>query len=155
VSRGPEEKPLLNISVKGDYALRAVFDLASQPAGQPIKIAEIARRQSIPQKFLELILASLKQGGFVESRRGAEGGYLLSRQADTLTIGEVLRFVEGRPEDRKAERRMDRAQPDSPFSDLWERVDAAVSDILDSTTFAHLARNWQEQHSRFVPNWEI
>jgi Rrf2 family cysteine metabolism transcriptional repressor len=132
-----------------------VFDLASQPAGQPIKIAEIARRQSIPQKFLELILASLKQGGFVESRRGADGGYLLTRPADTLTVGEVLRFVEGRPDERRNERPRKPGYAQSPFSDLWERVDSAVSDILDSTTFAHLARLWEEQHSRFVPNWEI
>ena len=69
----------MNISVKGDYALHAIFDLALQRPGQPIKIADIARRQKIPQKFLELILSRLKQGGFVESRRGAEGGYLLAR----------------------------------------------------------------------------
>ena len=86
---------LMNISVKGEYALHAIFDLALQKFGEPIKIAEIARRQRIPQKFLELILAGLKQGGFVESRRGAEGGYLLARPAATLTVGEVLRFVEG------------------------------------------------------------
>ena len=141
----------MNISVKGDYALRAVFDLAGQPPGHPIKIAEIARRQSIPQKFLELILASLKQGGFVESRRGADGGYLLARQPDALTVGEVLRFVEGRGDDRTRRK----SPAESPFSNLWDRVDTAVSDILDSTTFAHLARNWEEQHSRFVPNWEI
>jgi Rrf2 family cysteine metabolism transcriptional repressor len=141
----------LNLSVKGDYALRAVFDLAIQPPGHPIKIAEIARRQSIPQKFLELILASLKQGGFVESRRGADGGYLLTRQADALTVGEVLRFVEGRGDERSRKKN----HAESPFSDLWDRVDIAVSDILDSTTFAHLARNWEDQHSRFVPNWEI
>jgi Rrf2 family cysteine metabolism transcriptional repressor len=141
----------LNLSVKGDYALRAVFDLAIQPPGHPIKIAEIARRQSIPQKFLELILASLKQGGFVESRRGADGGYLLTRQADALTVGEVLRLVEGRGDERSRKKN----HAESPFSDLWDRVDIAVSDILDSTTFAHLARNWEDQHSRFVPNWEI
>ena len=69
----------MNISVKGEYALHAIFDLSLQKPGEPIKIADIARRQRIPQKFLELILASLKQGGFVESRRGAEGGYLLAR----------------------------------------------------------------------------
>ena len=140
----------LNISVKGEYALRAVFDLASHPQGHPVKIAEIARRQAIPQKFLELILASLKQAGFVESRRGADGGYLLARPPDALTIGEVLRFVEGR-----ADERIRKKGPEGPFSSLWERVDGAVSDILDSTTFAHLARDWEEQHARFVPNWEI
>src|ERR1022692_4769377 len=138
-------------SVKGEYALQAILDLASRRAGQPIRIAEIARRQSIPQKFLELILASLKQGGFVESRRGADGGYLLARQADALTVGEVLRFVEGRGDERSRSKN----HPDSPFSNLWDRVDTAVSDILDSTTFAHLARDWEDHHSRFVPNWEI
>jgi Rrf2 family protein len=60
----------MTISVKGEYALQALFDLASQPPGTPVKIGEIAKRQKIPQKFLELILAGLKQGGFVESRRG-------------------------------------------------------------------------------------
>ena len=69
----------MNISVKSEYALLAVFDLALQPPGEPVKIADVARRQKIPQKFLELILASLKQGGFVESRRGAEGGYRLAK----------------------------------------------------------------------------
>src|SRR5215203_6238525 len=84
----------MNISVKGEYALHAVFDLALQTPGEPVKIADIARRQLIPQKFLELILAGLKQGGFVESRRGAEGGYLLAQPADSITVGNVLRFIE-------------------------------------------------------------
>ena len=141
----------MNISVKGEYALQAIFDLASNPAKEPVKIAEIARRQKIPQKFLELILASLKQGGFVESRRGAEGGYLLSKRADSITIGEVLRFVEGRQEERSRLRR----QSDSAFADLWERVDQAMDSVLDTTSFAQLAREWKEKHSRFVPNWEI
>jgi len=141
----------MNISVKGEYALQAIFDLASNPGKEPVKIAEIARRQKIPQKFLELILASLKQGGFVESRRGAEGGYLLSRRPEAITIGEVLRFVEGRQEERSRLRR----QTDSAFTDLWERVDQAMDSVLDSTSFAQLAREWQEKHSRFVPNWEI
>src|SRR5713101_10217866 len=91
----------MNISVKGEYALQAIFDLALQPQGAPVKIADIAQRQKIPQKFLELILASLKQGGFVESRRGAEGGYRLAKPADQITVGEVLKFVE---ETKKARR---------------------------------------------------
>src|SRR6266545_4297541 len=126
----------MNISVKGDYALQALLDLSAQPAGEPVKIADIARRQKIPQKFLELILAGLKQGGFVESRRGAEGGYLLTRQADQLTIGEVLRFVEG-PQHHKARTRR---KADTPFSEMWGQVDKAISDVIDRTTFADLLR---------------
>jgi Rrf2 family cysteine metabolism transcriptional repressor len=141
----------MNISVKGEYALQAIFDLAANAGADPVKIAEIARRQKIPQKFLELILASLKQGGFVESRRGAEGGYMLAKRAESITIGEVVHFVEGRQEERARLRK----QADSPFSDLWERVDSAIDNVLDSTSFAQLVREWTEKHSRFVPNWEI
>ena len=141
----------LNISVKGEYALQALFDLASQPPGEPVKIADIARRQKIPQKFLELILASLKQGAFVESRRGAEGGYLLTRSAADLTVGEVLRFVEG-SQDRKSKRRK---SGDSPFAAMWDQVDQAVSEIIDRTSFADLQRTWTDKHTKFVPNWEI
>jgi Rrf2 family cysteine metabolism transcriptional repressor len=140
----------MNISVKGEYALQALFDLSSQPEGAPVKIGEIAKRQKIPQKFLELILAGLKQGGFVESRRGADGGYLLIRAPETLTAGEVLRFVEG-PQGRSRSRRRN----DSPFAEMWENVDRAVSEVLDHTTFAELRRTWRERKARFVPNWEI
>ncbi|MBV8846692.1 MAG: Rrf2 family transcriptional regulator [Bryobacterales bacterium] len=137
----------MNISVKSEYALQAILDLAMQPPGEPVKIADIARRQHIPQKFLELILASLKRGGFVESRRGAEGGYRLARPPEQITIGEALRYLE---ENRSTRR----AGPDV-FSDLWKRVDAAVDGILDQTTFAELVRRWKESQTRYVPNWEI
>jgi len=142
---------LMNISVKGEYALLAIFDLASQPPGEPVKIAEIARRQKIPQKFLELILAGLKQGGFVESRRGAEGGYLLARPAASLSVGEVLRFVEGGSQTRARSRR----KSENPFHDVWQQVDRAVAGILDQATFGDLLRSWSEKQNKYVLNWEI
>lgn len=141
----------MNISVKGEYALHAIFDLAMQPPGEPVKIADVARRQKIPQKFLELILAGLKQGGFVESRRGAEGGYLLARPADSITVGEVLRFVEG----GKPAKGGAKGKAATPFRDLWERVDQAISSLVDHTTFAELARTWEERQKKYVPNWDI
>ncbi len=141
----------MNISVKGEYALQAIFDLATQNPGEPVKIAGIARRQKIPQKFLELILAGLKQGGFVESRRGAEGGYLLARAADSLTVGEVLRFVEG-PQTSKGR---PRRKAETPFSSMWQQVDRAVSGVIDKTSFADLAREWSERQQRHVHTWEI
>ena len=136
----------MNISVKGEYALHAIFDLALQKAGEPIRIAEIARRQKIPQKFLELILAGLKQGGFVESRRGAEGGYLLARGPESITVGEVLRFVD---------KRTRRPSTGDPFAETWRRTDEAISNVIDRTTFAELARDWRDRQSKYVPNWEI
>jgi Rrf2 family protein len=136
----------MNISVKSEYALLAVFDLALQPPGEPVKIADIARRQSIPQKFLELILASLKQGGFVESRRGAEGGYRLAKPANEITVAQVLRFVEDGKQPKRAS---------YPFQQVWKQVDSAISGILDHTTFAEVARNWQKSQTRYVANWDI
>lgn len=141
----------MNISVKGEYALHAMFDLALQRPGEPIKIADIARRQKIPQKFLELILAGLKQGGFVESRRGAEGGYLLARLPDAITVGEVVQFMEG----GKAKKPAQKQAAVDPFAETWGRVDQAVSGILDRTTLAELVRNWRDKQTKFVPNWEI
>jgi Rrf2 family protein len=137
----------MNISVKSEYALLAILDLAMQTPGEPVKIADIARRQKIPQKFLELILASLKHGGFVESRRGAEGGYRLAKPADQITVGQALRYVE--------EGNTARRPAPGVFSDLWRRVDAAVADILDQTTFAELVRRWKESQARYIPNWDI
>jgi Rrf2 family protein len=141
----------MNISVKGEYALQAIFDLASQRPGEPVKIADIARRQHIPQKFLELILSGLKQAGFVESRRGAEGGYLMARPPESITVGEVLRFIEGPAPGKGRLRR----KAETPFTAMWQDVDRAVSDIVDHTTFADLLRSWTEKQNKFVLNWEI
>jgi len=141
----------MNISVKGEYALLALFDLASQRPGEPVKIADIARRQKIPQKFLELILATLKQGGFVESRRGAEGGYLLARPSDSITIGELLRFIEA----PRSARSKGKRKSDSPFASMWRQVDEAISSVVDQTTFGELTRAWKENQMNYVPNWEI
>src|SRR5260221_14609230 len=115
----------MNISVKSEYALLAVFDLSLQPPGEPVKIADVARRQKLPQKFLALILAGLKQGGFVESRRGAEGGYLLARSADSITVGEVLRSVEGAQHGKGRQRR----KTETPFTSMWDQVDQAISAV--------------------------
>src|ERR1700704_5948504 len=138
----------MNISVKGEYALQAIFDLAANGGPEPVKIAESARRQKIPQKFLELILASLKQGGFVESRRGAEGGYRLARAAEQITVGQVLRFID---ETKKAKR----GGGKGAFHQLWKQVDEAVDSVLETTSFADLVRRWRESQTRYVPNWEI
>ena len=139
------------VSVKSEYALLAIFDLAAKPSGAPIRIAEIARRQKIPQKFLELILAGLKQAGFVESRRGAEGGYLLARAPESITVGEVLRSVEGSPEGKGRARR----KTETPFTEMWRNVESAVSGVVDHTTFADLLRDWSEKQNRYVMNWDI
>jgi DNA-binding IscR family transcriptional regulator len=76
---------------------------------------------------------------------------LLARPADRLTVGDVLRFVEGAHGGRKGARR----KHESPFSSLWGEVDRAVSEVVDRTSFADLQSRWAEQQNKFVHNWEI
>lgn len=83
------------ISQKAKYALRALSALASAAPDKPVLISEIAQQQSIPKKFLEQILLDLKNNGFVRSRRGKQGGYLLLKPAEEITFGDVLRLIDG------------------------------------------------------------
>lgn len=144
----------MEISVKSDYALRAVFDLACRDRSQPVKIADIAARQGIPQKFLELILSQLKQGGFLGSRRGAEGGYFLARPPEAITVGEILRHIDGPISPARAQLR-ENLPADSPFPELWSEVEEALSGVLDRTTFAELVARWREKRGRQAANWQI
>jgi Rrf2 family protein len=83
------------ISLKAQYALRALIALAKADPDSLFLIADIAEQQRIPKKFLEQILLDLKHHGLVASRRGKMGGYLLLRPADQITFGEVLRIIDG------------------------------------------------------------
>lgn len=83
------------LTSKAKYALRAMVDLAVNDRGGPIFIADIARRQDIPRRFLENILIELRRGGLVTSHRGKNGGYALARGAETLTFAEIIRAIDG------------------------------------------------------------
>ena len=77
------------------YTLRAIFELAKHKDQGPVKVADIAKVQAVPQRFLEVILSQLKQPGFVISRRGNDGGYTMVRDPAELTVGEVMDFIQG------------------------------------------------------------
>ena len=78
------------------YALRAMLFLAAQPAGgKPIPMNRIATEANVPRKFLELILADLREAGFLVSHRGKAGGYFLSRPNHLISLGEIIRVIEG------------------------------------------------------------
>jgi Rrf2 family protein len=87
----------VRLTKHGEYALRALIDLGiAQEAGRDlVQIAEIADHENIPIKFLEAILVELKEGGFLDSKRGKHGGYFLARPMDTIMLGGVIRKIEG------------------------------------------------------------
>ncbi|MCZ7586119.1 MAG: Rrf2 family transcriptional regulator [Deltaproteobacteria bacterium] len=80
------------ISQKCYYAIKALFDLARYESDSPIKIGQIAERQAIPIRFLEAILRQLRQAGFVESRRGSDGGYLLAMRPMNIRLLDIIAF---------------------------------------------------------------
>lgn len=85
----------MRISSKAQYALRALFDIAYHNLGRPTKVEAIATREDVPPRFLEQIFQDLKSAGLVGSKRGPHGGYFLVRNASSITLGEVVRAVDG------------------------------------------------------------
>ncbi len=127
---------------KGQYALRAIYELSKRRDEGPTKISTIAAAQGIPQRFLEVILNQLKGSGLVDSKRGFYGGYHLSRPPQEITVGDVLRYLQKDQEgvgclacgSRKACPFLDRCA----FTALWHKVKTAAFKIFDATTMQDL-----------------
>jgi Rrf2 family protein len=148
---------MMKVSQKCQYGLRAVYELAKRYGNGPVAVADVAKVQAIPPRFLELILRQLRQGGIVESRRGPQGGYTLAVRPDQLTIGRVIRFFDGplAPVSCVAEE----PSTECPlhgrcaFLPMWERAREAVSAVFDTTTFQGLVES--EKEMRYVPSYSI
>jgi Rrf2 family transcriptional regulator, cysteine metabolism repressor len=131
------------VSQKCQYAIRAVFELARRRGQGPVKISDIAEAQAIPLRFLQVILNQLRRGGFIESRRGAEGGYFLSREPDGLTVGKIVEFIEG-PLVPVACMVSTKAAEECSlhgrcvFTGMWQRAAKAMSDVYNRISFQDL-----------------
>lgn len=138
------------ITQKCQYALRAIYELARQSGG-PCKISSVADAQGIPVRFLENILNNLKSAGFVDSARGKDGGYFLARPASSITVGEVIRFVQGPLGPVECCAKSDdycALYGDCVFRPLWDRAREALEDVYDGTSFQDLVdRSGDSCHS--------
>lgn len=147
------------VSQKCQYALRAIFELAKCNGRGPKRIADIAKDQAIPVRFLEIILNQLKQGGFVESRRGSEGGYFFTRSPEELTVGEIIRFVQGPigPIECVADASKEKCPLYSGcvFLPMWKKVQQAISDVYDNITFGDLVNKEREKSENYIPYYSI
>jgi Rrf2 family cysteine metabolism transcriptional repressor len=148
----------VRISAKGEYAIKAMVDLALHDGPDLQPIQDIAARQSIPQRYLEQVLLQLKRSGFLYARRGSSGGYRLSRPPDQITVGALLRAVEGPSPETEAPRRGGRgaAPEDSAgLGELWREIDRAVADVVDRTSLEDLRRRADERRSAARPMYHI
>ncbi|HEV8207405.1 MAG TPA: Rrf2 family transcriptional regulator [Acidimicrobiia bacterium] len=132
----------MRISAKADYAVRAAAELAAaDPAGKPVKGEQLAAAQGIPPRFLENILADLRHAGLLSARRGADGGYALTRAPGEISVAEVLRAVEGplaavqgaRPEGLHYQGAAAR------LPEVWVALRANLRAVLEWVTLADLA----------------
>jgi Rrf2 family transcriptional regulator, cysteine metabolism repressor len=143
------------ISQKCYYALRAVLELARAGEGRTVKIGEVAERQSIPVKFLEAILNQLKQGGFVDSRRGTDGGYFLARSPARLTVGDLIRFVQGPltpARCQEGQRGCGQTRDACVFWPVWVAAEQALARVYDGVSFQDLA---DRSRAEPAPNFAI
>ncbi len=133
--------PTMHLTAKVDYAIRAMVELAAAGDG-PVKGEAIASAQRVPLRFLENILLELRHARLVRSQRGAEGGYRLARPAETITLADVIRTVEGPIASVRSERPDELSYEGSaaPLREVWVALRANMRAVLESVTLADVAR---------------
>ena len=129
------------VSTKGRYALRVMVDLAEHQANGRTPLKEIAERQSISEKYLENILATLVRNGVLSGMRGKGGGYCLTKAPDQFTVGQILRLTEGSlaPVACLDGRKGCERASECPTIGMWDKLDTMISEYLDGITIADLA----------------
>lgn len=139
----------MKISTKGRYALRMMYDMAVNDNGSAIPLKDIARRQNISIKYLEQIVILLNRAGYVKSSRGAQGGYRLAFAPSHYTVGMILRLTEGslapvvclEDETNQCER-----AESCPTLFIWEKLDSAIKQVVDSITIQDMIDNAAKAH---------
>ena len=131
----------MKISTKGRYAVRVMLDLALNNTGECIKVKDIAARQGISEKYLEQIIGVLNKAGYVQSVRGAQGGYRIAKDPGEYTVGMILRLTEGSMVPVAC---MEEGAPECERRDgcetleIWKDLYDAVNNVIDNVTIADL-----------------
>lgn len=129
----------MKISMKGKYAVRLMLDLAEHDFGEPVSLKDIAVRQEISEKYLEQVVSLLNKAGLVRSIRGPQGGYRLVRKPYDYKVGEILRMTESCfAKDGDGE--------EDASMILWNRIDDAVSSVIDTVTLEDML-TWQNENA--------
>lgn len=133
----------MKVSTRGEYGVRAMVALARQYGNGPMSIAAVSRASSVPTAYLEQLIGPLRRAGLVESKRGAQGGYQLTRSPELVRVGEVYRVMEGpvAPMECVSENVEEQTCPlidGCETRPVWLRMRDAIAGTLDSMTLADL-----------------
>jgi Rrf2 family protein len=128
----------VELSCRTEYALLALLELAGHyPQQEPLQIKQIAAQQQIPERYLEQLLATLRRGGFVQSQRGAKGGYLLIQEPWKITLFDVVNCLEG-TEHQKKEPLVETVES-AVVEEIWQDVCGSVREVLKRYTLQDLS----------------
>lgn len=135
----------MKVTTKAAYGLLAAMDLAARQADSPTQLREIARRQGIPLKYLEQVMTPLKTSGLVRGVRGVHGGYLLARPPKAISVGALLRVLEGSRVTPVLRRRLPTSGEEAVSREVWEEVERTVWALLDGLTLEELAQRCRQR----------
>jgi Rrf2 family cysteine metabolism transcriptional repressor len=141
----------MKLSTKGRYGVKSMLDLALHNGEGPIALKSIAERQEISENYLEQLFATLKKAGYVNSIRGAQGGYILAHRPQNITIGAILRALEGSlaPVDCVVEDEPNKClKSDRCVTKMvWEKIRDKVNEAVDSITLADLVDEYKKSNN--------
>ncbi len=149
----------MQISYKTDYALKVILHLSDSYPDKMEHIKDISKAQDIPKKFLEQVLLLLKKGGFVMSKKGPKGGYFLKKSPDRITMGDVIRFIDGSVSPISC---IDPGNEDAcdfgtfcVFKPVFRDVEKAILQIIDTKNFNDLLQDQKELKANAVLDFQI
>ena len=134
----------MKLTTKGRYGLRAVIDLAVYAKDEPVSLAEVAERQNISISYLEQLVAKLKKAGIVQSTRGAQGGYSLAKEPENISVGEILRALEGSLSPVDCSAVVGEGETECASSDfcvtkyVWKRISDSINDTVNAIFLSEL-----------------
>jgi len=144
----------MSVSVKCQYGLRALFELARRKDQGLVRLQDVAEAQEIPQRFLENILNQLRQGGFVDSRRGKDGGFMLLKAPSQITVKDVVSFIDGPiyPVECAGATPLRKCpfQGSCVFNGLWTEARRSLENVYEGTTLEDLLQASQNQACDYV-----
>jgi len=149
----------MKVSKRVTYGIMAAVDLTINATELPIQARAIAKRQGIPIRFLEQVLHALKHADLIESHRGAQGGYVLSREPSRISIANILEALEGPLFHRAAVNQGTRnrlpSKPELLLGEIWEQVQQAEQKVLESITVEQLAIQQRTFEAQRTPMYHI
>ena len=147
--------PYFQISKKSGYAIRGLLELALRGDEGPVNVRTLAQAQDIPIRFLEIILNELKQGGFVLSIRGKAGGYRPAREAEKITVGQVIQFLDRHMKAHGTTADVMPHHGDFVLSSMMEKINRAVCDICDETSLKNMVADVMNNQNAFISSYII